>query len=120
MSALLTISVSNARFFAYHGLYAEEQTLGNEFEVNLSVAYDPGNTMIDKLAETINYASLYAIVKEEMQTPRHLLETFVMEVANRLHSTYPGIKKIDITLTKLHAPIVNFTGSVGVKYTKEY
>ena len=79
MSATLTIELTNLRFFAKHGLFAEEQKIGNEFEVDLFVSYDPGAELIDELSETVNYASLYELLKEEMQKPRELLETFVME-----------------------------------------
>ena len=55
-----------------------------------------------------------------MQKPRHLLETFLMEVAEIIHSSFPQIKKIDITITKLHVPISKFTGTAGVNFQKEY
>ncbi|MEO5945630.1 MAG: dihydroneopterin aldolase [Chitinophagaceae bacterium] len=120
MAALLSIYLNQVRFFAYHGLFEEEQKTGNEFEVNLAVSYDPGSELIDELSETVNYASLFSILQEEMQKPRELLETFVMEVAELLHKTYPSIKKIEISLSKLNPPIAKFTGRVGVKYSKEF
>lgn len=120
MSSQLTVCLNKVRFFAYHGLFEEEQKTGNEFEVNLAVSYDPGNELIDKLAETVNYASLFALLQEEMQKPRELLETFVMEVADSIHTTWPVIKSIDISLSKLNPPIAKFTGNVGVTYSKKF
>jgi len=120
MKALITVYLNQVRFFAYHGLFEEEQKTGNEFEVNLAVTYDPGSELINELSETVNYASLFSILQEEMQKPRELLETFVMEVADLLHKKYPSVKKIDISLSKLNPPIAKFTGEVGVKYSKEY
>lgn len=120
MSALLTIELTSLRFFAKHGLFAEEQKIGNEFEVDLFVSYDPGAELIDELAETVNYASLYEILKDEMQKPRELLETFVMETTELLHTTYPTIKKIELSLSKLNPPIAKFTGKVGVRYKKDF
>jgi 7,8-dihydroneopterin aldolase/epimerase/oxygenase len=120
MSGTLTIKLSRLRFFAKHGLFAEEQKIGNEFEVDLFVFYDPGDILINELSETVNYASLFAILKDEMQKPRKLLETFVMEITDLLHSIYPSIRKIEINISKLNPPIVKFTGRVGVKYVKEF
>ena len=120
MHGLLTISLSNLRFFAYHGLYAEEKKMGNEFEVNLSVFYLPSSGTITDISDTVNYAQLYELLKIEMQQTRNLLETFVMEVAEKIHASFGQIKKVDISITKLHAPIAKFTGTVGVKYSKEY
>lgn len=120
MNDLLTIELKQLRFFAYHGVYAEERKTGNEFEVNLSVSYEPGNAVIDDLRETVNYVTLYELLKTEMQNPRDLLETFLMEVATHIHTSFSQIKSIEITITKLHPPIVQFTGTVGVKYAAEY
>jgi dihydroneopterin aldolase len=120
MSNLLTIELKQLHFFAFHGLYEEEKKTGNEFEVNLSVDYKPGTVVISEIADTINYAELFDLVKAEMQKPRDLLETLAMEIVELIHSLYPQITKAVITITKLHPPITAFTGSVGVKYKKEW
>ncbi|MEO7393674.1 MAG: dihydroneopterin aldolase [Chitinophagaceae bacterium] len=120
MHGHLTISLSNLRFFAYHGLYAEEKKIGNEFEVSLNVSYSPSAETITDISDTINYSQLYELLKLEMQQPRHLLETFVLEVTEKIHVSFRQIKKVEISITKLHPPITKFTGTVGVKYSKEY
>ncbi len=120
MSGLLTIELKQLRFFAKHGLYAEERKTGNEFEVNLAISYQPNSGTITDLSDTVNYVQLYDLLKTEMQKPRNLLETFAMEVTELMHSSFPGIKKVEISITKLHPPIPKFTGTVGVKYSKEY
>jgi 7,8-dihydroneopterin aldolase/epimerase/oxygenase len=120
MSNLLTIELKQLHFFAFHGLYEEEKKTGNEFEVNLSVDYKPDTVVISEIADTINYAELFDLVKAEMQKPRDLLETLAMEIVELIHSLYPQITKAVISITKLHPPIAAFTGSVGVKYKKEW
>ncbi len=120
MNDLITIELKNLCFFAHHGLFAEEKKLGNEFEVNLSVVYKPVADVITDIAETINYAMLYQLLKTEMQRPRELLETAAMEITELIHSLYPTAKKAEITITKLHPPIATFTGTVGVRYCKEW
>lgn len=119
MKDTITITISKARFHAYHGLYADEKKTGNEFEVDLAVSIDVGQPITD-LSETVNYASLYEVLKREMQTPRELLETFAMELARIIHATFTDVRKVEISLTKLQAPIAKFSGTVGVKYCKEY
>jgi len=120
MTNLITISLTRLRFFAYHGFYAEERKTGNEFEVGLSVSFTPLEDVITDLAATINYEQLYALLKEQMQNPRDLLETLAMEIAEAVHSSFPAIRSVDISITKLHAPILRFTGHVGVRYYREY
>lgn len=116
----LTIELNRLNFFAYHGLYAEERKTGNNFEVGLRVEYEQLAEVIEDIDETINYATLYDIVKKQMQQPADLLETLVMKIAGEIHSLFPQIKKISITVSKLHPPIAGFEGNVAVTFSKEY
>ena len=120
MDSLITIELKHLRFLAYHGLYAEETKTGNEFEINLVVSYQPSSGTITGIADTVNYAELYALMKTEMQKPRHLLETLVMEVTEIIHAAFPQVKKLEISITKLHVPIAKFTGTAGVRYKKDF
>jgi dihydroneopterin aldolase len=120
MPDLLTIELKQLLFFANHGLFAEERKTGNEFEVNLLVSYQPSSGTITDISDTVNYVQLYNLLKTEMQKPRNLLETFVMEVTELIHSSFQKIRKVEISITKLHPPIAKFTGTVGVTYSKEY
>lgn len=120
MTGLITIELKQLRFLAYHGLYAGERKTGNEFEINLSVSYQPSSGTIMGILDTVNYSALYTLLKTEMQKPRHLLETLVMELTEVIHGSFPQVKKIEISITKLHVPIAKFTGTAGVRYQKEY
>jgi len=119
MAKLITIELKQLRFFAYHGLYAEERKTGNEFSVDLSVSYLPVGSITD-ISETVNYVRLYDVLKKEMQNPRHLLETFVMEMTEIIHSHFTQIKRVEIRITKLQPPIAEFTGQVSVTYSKDF
>ncbi len=119
MNGWLTIELKQLRFFGYHGLYPEEKKTGNEFEVNLDVSYPPPEK-VTAPEETIDYVKLYQLLQEEMKNPRELLETLVTEIAQSIHQAFPRIKKIDIGITKLQAPITGFRGRVGVRYVKEF
>jgi 7,8-dihydroneopterin aldolase/epimerase/oxygenase len=120
MAGLLTIELNKLRFFARHGLYAEEIKTGNEFEVNLSVSYLAETIVITDIAETINYVSLYELIKTVMQKPTPLLETVIMTIAEKIYQQFPHIKKTSISIAKLHPPIAKFIGEVGARYEKEY
>jgi 7,8-dihydroneopterin aldolase/epimerase/oxygenase len=120
MNSLLTISLTNLRFFAYHGLYAEEKKTGNQFEINLTVSYTPTQGIITDISDTINYVSLYELLKKEMQQPRGLLETLAMEISEKIHAGFPLIKEIEISIAKTQPPIAGFVGEVGVRLSKQY
>ena len=116
---MITVELKNIRFHAYHGLYAEERKSGSDYEFNLSVSWEE-KKLITELGQTVNYARLHELVKEEMKTPRQLLETFLMEVAGKIHTEFPLVKEINMSLAKLNPPIVNFIGSTSVTYRKQY
>ena len=119
MHAVMTIELKALRFHAFHGLYPEEKKIGNEFEVNLWVDYIPAEKIITHIDNTVNYAQLHALIKAAMQQPRELLETVAMEIIESIYDQFPQIKKAAIEIVKLHPPISQFVGSVGVKYEKE-
>ena len=116
----ITIELNGLRFFAFHGAYEEELKTGNEFEINAKISFETGKEVINKLKETINYASLHAIIKEVMAHREHLLETIAMKTATQIHDEFPAVNFIEVQVVKLHPPIVNFTGSVAVTYRKHY
>ena len=120
MSDNITISVNASRFYAFHGYHEEEKQTGNEFEVDLSVEILPGDGTITGIGETVNYVSLFEILREEMQRPRKLLETLAMEIASSLHQRFPEISKLSISIQKLNPPIYQFTGRVGIRYEKTF
>ena len=119
MQDKITIEVLNARFHAFHGYFEEEKKTGNEFEVDARVVIDPAG-LLTGISETVNYVTLFEIIEKEMQEPRELLETLVMEMAGKAHNAFPAIEKISISVTKLNPPIYRFSGKVRVLYEKEY
>jgi len=120
MASQLTIALRQIRFFGHHGLHKEERKTGNEFEIELLVYYHTGKAIIASISETVNYVGLYNLLKTEMQVPRDLLETFLMETAEKIHNSYPQVEKVDISILKLHAPIAGLQGTVGVHYSKDF
>ena len=114
---MMTIQLHQLRFHAFHGIYAEEKVLGGEFEVNLSVNYEPTHLPVTDLHQSINYALLYELVKKKMETPSAILETFVTNLAMDILAQFSIVEEVYISITKLRPPIINFEGSVGVSFT---
>ncbi|SEN09281.1 dihydroneopterin aldolase [bacterium A37T11] len=106
----LVISLTEARFFAYHGYYPEEQVLGNEFLVSVTahMALSPNlpnaSEIEEQLDDTINYAQLYEISKTAMSIPRKLLETVASDILLRVRNSYPQANEISISIRKTHPP----------------
>jgi dihydroneopterin aldolase len=117
---LITLHLSNLRFFAYHGVHEEEKLLGNEFELNISASFFSTKPVIESIDDTINYAEIYALAKSEMLQPRELLETFLSQLAEKIREAYPQLVKLKMSLYKLQMPLTNFDGRIGVELEKEY
>lgn len=115
-----TIELKSVNFFAFHGLHEEERKSGNEYEVDLSVKFITDGKMITKIDETINYVKLFEIVKQEMEQPRNLLETVAISITEKIQEHFAEVKEVEVRINKKNPPIVNFSGSVAVLYSKRF
>jgi dihydroneopterin aldolase len=120
MSGHFTIELSRLRFFAGHGMYEEEMKVGNEFEVDISIACKSPKKTITSINQTVDYVDVYKIVQEEFAERKFLLETCAMKIAEKVQLKFPEIEKIHISIRKLNPPITNFSGAVGITYSKEF
>jgi 7,8-dihydroneopterin aldolase/epimerase/oxygenase len=116
---MLTIHLHNLLFHAYHGLYMEEQILGNDFEVNADIEVTTGE-QITGIHQTVNYITVYSVIRQRMQLPSPLLETVAQELTEAIHAIDERIKSVSITIKKSAPPLENFQGIVGVSYKNEY
>jgi 7,8-dihydroneopterin aldolase/epimerase/oxygenase len=106
MQQKVTIELENMKFYAYHGHYEIEQTVGNHFLVNLSVETDAfAATQSDRLKDAIDYQRLYVVVKEEMEIPSHLLEHVANRIASRIETDFETITKIKVKISKINPPM---------------
>jgi dihydroneopterin aldolase len=117
---MIKVELQNLVLQGHHGVYEEERKLANTFEVNLRVSYDEKHAEFRDLAETIDYEALYAIIKQKMATPGHLLEKLCLEIIKAVKKQYPIIRQINISIYKLQVPIANFQGRAGVTMSRKY
>lgn len=116
---MLTIHLNQLQFHAYHGLYELEKSSGNTFEVDVAVTVEV-QEKITRLNQTLNYATVYEVIKHRMQQPTPLLETVAEEITESIHNIDTRIRSIYITIKKLSPPIENFQGTVGVSIKTDY
>lgn len=100
------IILEGLEFHAYHGVYPQERSSGNKFEVDVSVETEINPSAYeDDLAGTINYETLYGVVKSEMAKPSKLLERVGHSIAGRILSTFPQARSVQINISKFNPPI---------------
>lgn len=107
-------------FFAYHGYYDAERTLGNKFGADVAVitASDEAGTQ-DELEMTVNYELLYQAVKDVMGVPVKLLETLALKIANRILADFPQVEVVEVKVCKFAPPIGGICREASVSLSKK-
>lgn len=100
------IALEGMTFYAFHGVYPKEQEEGNTFEVDIEVEADVDKAMrTDVLDDTVNYEVLYALVKDGMEKPAHLLEAVADHIVDAVFEKLPTVISVRLSLSKLNPPI---------------
>ena len=106
----------NVRFHAFHGVLPQEGRVGGDFILDLRVGYPLAQAMAsDEVDDTLNYASLYALMKQEMCQPSKLLEHVAGRIAHAIEKAFPQVTSIDLNLTKLNPPMGADCDGAGVE-----
>lgn len=114
----MKIMLRDLRFYARHGVMEQEQTVGNEFKLDLEITLPTNEGMVnDSLEDTVSYVDLYEIVRQSMSKPRKLLETVVAEIGYKIKRKFPQVESGSVTIIKLAPPIPGIAGSAGVEYS---
>jgi len=93
--------------------------LGNEFVVNIALSF-PSAEKINTLEQTVNYASVYSIVKKRMSVATPLLETLVQDLVQEIYQFDNRISSILVAVEKKNPPMPNIEGSVSVTLKKDF
>ncbi|NJK36563.1 MAG: dihydroneopterin aldolase [Oscillatoriales cyanobacterium RM2_1_1] len=110
------IRIQRIRCYGYTGYLPEEQTLGQWFEVNVTLGLDlriVGAT--DDIAATIDYRQVIATVQDIVKTRKFaLVERLTGEIVNALLQM-PRVEQVNVQLTKLAPPIPDFGGQIQIE-----
>lgn len=101
------ICLNDLKFYAYHGVLAQENKVGAYYTVNVRITFaaSPAALERDDLEGTINYALVYDDLKSVMNTPHKLLESVAYDMAQLLFDHYPSIQEIWISVCKDTPPV---------------
>ncbi|RMF24685.1 MAG: dihydroneopterin aldolase [Cyanobacteria bacterium J083] len=113
------IEVSGIRCYGYTGYLAEERTLGQWFEVDLTMQVDLTQAgQSDQLTDTLDYRQAIAIVKNQIQNSRfHLIEKLAQVIAAEILQL-ELVTQVRVRLTKVAAPIPDFSGKITLDITR--
>ena len=91
------IELEKMRFYAYHGVMPQETKVGNDFVVDLILTAPLEQAVkSDELDDTINYAAVYAVVKEQMDIPSKLIEHVAGRILYALKERFPQLAAVEL------------------------
>lgn len=114
------IHLTGIRAYGYTGFLAEEQVLGQWFEVDISMKLDISTAaQTDAIEDTLDYRSVISLVKHLVKTSKFaLIEKLAVTIADSILQESDRLTQVQVTLTKIAAPIPDFAGKISVEVTR--
>jgi 7,8-dihydroneopterin aldolase/epimerase/oxygenase len=114
------INVTGIRSYGYTGYLPEEQVLGQWFEVDVKLWLDISTAAkTDALEDTLDYSSVISLVQDLVKTSRFILvERLAATIADSILIGCDRVTQVQVTLSKLAAPIPDFSGKISIELTK--
>lgn len=114
------IRLKNCAFFARHGLFNEEETLGQRFFVDaeLVVNGEAGALENDDFEKVVDYGAAFQVIERIITGKRRfLIEALALDVAKDICATFPIVKHTTITIRKPSAPVKGILDYAEVSVT---
>ena len=111
-----TITLKNCAFFARHGVFNEEETLGQRFFVDAVLVVEGGTSLDeDEIEGTVDYGTAFKVIEQIVTGKRRfLIEALALEVARAICAEFEMVVKADVTIRKPNAPVQGVLDHVEV------
>ncbi|MBO4395407.1 MAG: 2-amino-4-hydroxy-6-hydroxymethyldihydropteridine diphosphokinase [Eubacterium sp.] len=116
------IRIKDLEIYGHHGVLKEENVLGQKFLVSMSLGLSLHSAGIsDDISESIDYAAVSHLVKEEMEkTTYKLIEALAEHLCEAILIRFPVVERITMELKKPWAPILLPLDTVSVCMTRNW
>lgn len=99
------VVLQGLEFHARHGVFETEGVLGARFIVDAELFY-PFVDVSDDLADVVNYATVYELIRSEVTERQHqLIEVLASHIAQRILAEQPKLERVLVRVHKPFAPI---------------
>ena len=100
------IALDRMEFRALHGCYELERKVGNRFTVDLELTALLGEAAAeDDVEKTVNYLTVYQIVRERMGQTQRTIERVALNIIEALYAAFPQLRHVKCTVSKLSPPL---------------
>ena len=109
--------IDNLEVFANHGLFEEENKLGQKFIFDIECELNYKKAMFsDEMTDSISYADIAEVVVKTATTNTFkLLERLAGEILKNIFTEFPQIENINLKINKPGAPIKYHFEKCGVE-----
>lgn len=116
------IKITDLEVFANHGVFPEENKLGQKFLISAVLYTDTRKAgKIDDLTASIHYGEVSAFITKYMKEHTYqLLERVAETLAEEMLKSISGLCKIDLEIKKPWAPVGLPLKTVSVKISREW
>lgn len=105
--------IKGMRFYGYHGVFPEENQLGQKYYVDVELNMDLEQAALtDDLNSTVNYAEIHALTKTIVEGPPFkLIEALTGHIASQVLEVYTMVNEVTVRVTKPNPPFdIHFDG----------
>ncbi|HER0790066.1 TPA: dihydroneopterin aldolase [Streptococcus pyogenes] len=115
------IVLEGCRFYGYHGVFKEEQTLGQIFLVDLELSVDlQAASLSDQLTDTVHYGMVFDSVRQLVEGGKFILiERLAGAICEQLFNEFPPIEAIKVAIKKENPPIAGHYKAVGIELERQ-
>ncbi len=119
--SVYTINLKNCAFFARHGVFNEEETLGQRFFVDAQLEVEAGDCLKeDSIDGTVDYGVAFQVIEGIITGKRRfLIEALALETGKAICKEFPMVQRAEITIRKPNAPVQGVLDYVAVTVVYE-
>ena len=100
------IGLEGMEFYAFHGVYEEEQKIGGRYVVDIWVYTDAEKARLsDDLNGTVNYELIYNAVNNNMKKSVKLIEHLAQNILQEIKSFVAKDDFLRIKIKKMNPPL---------------
>lgn len=109
--------ITELEVFAYHGLFSEENKLGQKFIFDIECDVEYKDALIsDEMTDSVSYADIAdVVVKVATDNTFNLLERLAGEIVKNIFENFSKITAINLKINKPAAPIKHSFEACGVE-----
>ncbi|UOQ44652.1 dihydroneopterin aldolase [Halobacillus salinarum] len=111
------IYVNQMEFWGYHGLFPEENKLGQRFYVDLELELDlKPAAESDDMTKSIDYGAIYELTKSVVEgEAKKLVETVAEQLSRELLAAFERLQACKVKVIKPDPPIPGHYKSVAIE-----